>query len=166
VDERRTRWLRRALFAAVLASACQRKQRPEAVPSSVTALPSLAPSAAPSAAVVTAPSKSGVPVVTNEHGETTCSVRDLGEFNGGRVVDREVYSFPKLNELLAKYPDFARASGLSEVKDCEGARLFARRYFAYKRDHPTFDHEGPSKAEQFEKFLSDPDNVARPGGPR
>jgi hypothetical protein len=100
--------------------------------------------------------------VTNAHGETTCSEIDLGEFRGGRVVDRETYSFPALNRRLAKYPELAAAIGMTEIKDCEGARLFSRRYFEYKRSHPDFDHEGPSKAEQFEEFLSDPRNVARP----
>ena len=100
--------------------------------------------------------------VSNALGETTCSETDLGEFRGGRVVYRETYSFPALNQRLAKYPELAATIGMTEIKDCEDARLFTRRYFEYKRSHPDFDHEGPSKAEQFEEFLSDPKNVARP----
>lgn len=97
-------------------------------------------------------------------GETTCSMTDFGEtFRGGLViVDREIYSFPKLNALLRKHPRFAATVGLSEVKTCEDARHFSDRYREYKSAHPDFDHEGPTKEEQFREFLSDPANVAKP----
>lgn len=93
---------------------------------------------------------------------------DFGDtFRGGLVIaHREIYSFPKINARLRKYPELARAVGLSEVKDCTDARRYAERYFEYSRTHPGFDHEGPTKEEQFREFLSDPANVARPGSDR
>ncbi|MDQ2646925.1 MAG: hypothetical protein M3020_24185 [Myxococcota bacterium] len=99
------------------------------------------------------------------HGdETTCSVTDFGEtFNGGLVIaEREVYSFPKLNARLRRYPELAAAVGLSEVKTCDDARHFTKRYLEYKATHPDFDDEGPTKEEQFKEFLSDPANLAKP----
>lgn len=105
--------------------------------------------------------------VTNELGETTCSETDFGEtFDGGRVVaEREIYSFPRMNAHLRKYPEFAAAAGLGEVKSCDDARRYGERYREYARAHPGFDFEGPTKKEQFEEFLKDPNNVAKPQGP-
>jgi hypothetical protein len=153
----------------VAAGGCaRRRQGDEGVTPAKSAPTVVSSSPQPLPSPVATPSDSGQRAtvrqmaVTDAHGQTTCSEIDLGEFRGGRVVDREIYSFPKLNQRLAKYPELAAAIGMTEIKDCEDARLFARRYFEYKQSHPDFDHEGPSKAEQFEKFLSDPKNVARP----
>jgi hypothetical protein len=102
--------------------------------------------------------------VTGASGETTCSMTDFGEtFRGGLVIaDREIYSFPKLNAHLRKYPEFAAAIGMTEVKDCNDARRYTERYHAYKQAYPDFDLEGPTKEEQFREFLSDPNNIAKP----
>jgi hypothetical protein len=104
--------------------------------------------------------------VTNKFGETTCSMTDYGQtFAGGLVIaDREVYSFPLLNAHLRKYPEFALAAGLREVQTCEDARRYAQAYDEYKRVHPTFDSEGPTKEEQVKKFMSESDNGAKPLG--
>lgn len=100
--------------------------------------------------------------LTNAQGETICSETDLGEFRDGGVVAREIYSFPKLNQRLTKYPELAAAIGMTRIGDCEDARLFTRRFIEYQRSHPHVDHEGPTKAEQFNELLADPSNVARP----
>jgi hypothetical protein len=102
--------------------------------------------------------------VTDELGGTTCSMTDFGDtFRGGLVIaHREIYSFPRLNERLRKYPEFAAAVGLTEVKDCNDARRYSERYHEYKKTHPDFDDEGPTKEEQFREFLSDPANIAKP----
>ncbi|MEP6654076.1 MAG: hypothetical protein ABJA82_12005 [Myxococcales bacterium] len=99
--------------------------------------------------------------VTDEFGKTICSETDLGAFLDGRAVTQEVYSFPKMNALLRKYPEFAAAIGLAEVKDCNDARRYGERYHEYYQAHPGFDFEGPSKEEQFKEILSDPANVAK-----
>jgi hypothetical protein len=138
------------------------------VPSGATSVVPLPPAqTVPSVTVTTLPSGRRVRVrqmfVTNGD-ETTCSTTDFGEtFNGGLVIaDREVYSFPQMNARLRKYPEFAATIGFSEVTTCEDARHFSKRYMEYKAAHPSFDDEGPTKEEQFRKFLSDPANVAKP----
>jgi hypothetical protein len=173
----------------VFASGCDRGERPPPAPASATATPSVVRSAAvaPSAVVPSlriAPSATPLPsastvvtvlpsgrrhrvrymFVTDASGETTCSITDLGDtFRGGLLIaDREAYSFPKINAKLRKYPEFAAAIGITEVKDCNDARRYMERYHAYEELHPDFDFEGPTKEEQFRKFLSDPNNVARP----
>jgi hypothetical protein len=173
--------MRASAFATLLlvfAGGCGRRERQPPAPASVTVAPSVAPLAsfAPSAAPL--PSASTVVTVlpsgrrhrvrymfvTDEFGGTTCSITDFGEtFRGGLVIaDREIYSFPKLNDRLRKYPEFAAAIGISEVKDCNDARRYTERYYEYKKAHPDFDFEGPTKEEQFREFLSDPNNVAKP----
>ena len=106
--------------------------------------------------------------VTNAQGETTCSMTDFGDtFQGGLVIaDREIYSFPKMNAHLRKYPELATAVGLTEVKDCNDARRYSERYLEYSHAHPDFDREGPTKEEQFREFLSDPANIAKPASSR
>jgi hypothetical protein len=144
------------MFALV--SACDRKERHETALPTENAAPSVVPSAAslpssqpaPSASVTILPSGRRVRVrqmFITKGGETTCSMTDFGEaFNGGLVIeDREVYSFPQMNAHLRKYPDFAATVGLSEVKTCEDARHYDRRYAEYRKLHPEFDYEGPTK---------------------
>jgi len=179
VDEPCVRRLARAVVFTTLllasAIACGRKERHGPALPTEKAAPSGTPSAssartAPSTRVTAIPSGRGARVrqmfVTNEFGETTCSQTDFGETFRGRLVitDREVYSFPKMNAHLRKYPEFATAMGLTEVKDCDDARRYAERYDEYRQAHPDFDLEGPTKEEQFKEFLSDPDNIAKPGG--
>lgn len=100
--------------------------------------------------------------VTTAQGETICSETALGEFRDGGVVERETYSFPKLNQRLTNNPELAAVIGMTRIDDCEDARLFTRRFIEYQRSHPQFDDEGPTKAEQFNELLGDPTNVARP----
>lgn len=106
--------------------------------------------------------------VTNEFGETTCSETDFGDtFRGGLVIaSREIYSFPKMNARLEKHPKLALAIGLTEVKNCDEARQYWARYHQYSQAHPDFDHEGPTKEEQFRAFLADPNNIATPRSSR
>jgi hypothetical protein len=155
------------------ASVCSRKERHKAALPTATASPSVLAStstststlpsarAAPSAAVTAVTSGRPARVlqmfVTDEFGGTTCSMTDYGHTFRGRPVieDREIYSFPRMNEHLRKYPAFARAAGLREVKTCEDARRYAERYQEYERAHSGFDFEGPTKEEQFREFLND-----------
>ena len=114
-------------------------------------------------AVDTKPRGLIAPTAVSVPAETVCSVRDLGpDGRGHRVVDREVYSFPKMTQQLVKYPALAQAVGLNEIHDCAGARQFADRYLHFREAHPDFDvDEHPSKAEVFKQFFSDPDNIDR-----
>jgi len=144
------------MVAALLlahAGGCERNDRRTPATSADSAASSAARSAAPLPSVRAA-----------EHGETLCSEKDLGEtFRGGRVIaEREIYSFPKMNAKLRKYPEFAAAAGLTVVGDCSDARRYSERYLEYSGAHPGFDAEGPTKEEQFRDFLSEPDNVAKP----
>ena len=179
--------MRASVFATLLlvfAGGCDRRERPPPAPASATVAPSVVRSAAVKPWVWAAPSGAPLPsastvvtvlpsgrrhrvrymFVTDEFGGTTCSITDFGEtFRGGLVIaDREIYSFPKLNARLRKYPEFAAAIGMTEVKDCNDARRYTERYHAYKQAHPDFDFEGPTKEEQFREFLSDPNNIAKP----
>jgi hypothetical protein len=175
VDPLSVRSPARALAFATLMFACDRKERHETALPTAKSAPSVVPSVAsrpspqpaPSVSVTILPSGRRVRVrqmSITKGGETTCSMTDFGEtFNGGLVIeDREVYSFPQMNAQLRKYPEFAATVGLAEVKTCEDARHYDRRYAEYKKLHPDFDDEGPTKEEQFKKFLSDPNNVAKP----
>ncbi len=67
-----------------------------------------------------------------------------------------------MNARLRKYPDFAATVGLSEVKTCENARHYDRRYAEYKTAAPGLRLRRPDEEEQYKEFLSDPDNVAKP----
>jgi len=89
------------------------------------------------------------PSAASADAETVCSLRDIGpDGRGNRVVDPEVYSFPKLNRQLAKYPELARAVGLEQVRSCDDARLFGERYQRFRAANPDFDKaERPSKAD-------------------
>ena len=70
--------------------------------------------------------------------------------DGRRVVDREIYSFPKMNRQLVEYPELARAVGLDQIRDCADARNFAVRYMKYQQAHPDFvAAERPNKADAF-----------------
>lgn len=72
----------------------------------------------------------------------------MGPFRGGRVVERELYSFPKLNQQLARDPELARAVGLDQVRTCADARLFTERYHRYRDARPDYDRlDRPSKAD-------------------
>jgi hypothetical protein len=106
---------------------------------------------APSASVAaTQPSNDPTPrVAPSVEGETLCSEREVGGDDQGNVaVVQEVYSFPKLNQQLAKYPELARWIGLEQVRTCADARLFAERYHRFLAEHPGFDApEGRSKAD-------------------
>lgn len=62
-----------------------------------------------------------------------------------------------MNVRLRKYPEFAAAIGLTDVKDCTEARRYAQGYHEYRQAHPDFDGEGPTKQEQLKEFLSEPD---------
>jgi hypothetical protein len=101
----------------------------------------------------------------NELGEILCSTLDLGvdEDTGFSMVEREVYSLPRINDRLEKHPEMAKGIGIDQVSDCAGAREFMKRYYEYTDAHPDFRLAGPTKAEQFERFLSDPENVAADG---
>jgi hypothetical protein len=81
---------------------------------------------------------------------TICNKRDLGPFRDGRVVDREIYSFPKINQQLAKYPELARSLGLDQIRSCADASNFALGYLKFRQAHPKLDAaEWPDKAEAF-----------------
>jgi hypothetical protein len=55
----------------------------------------------------------------------------------------EIHMLYAMNKKLAAYPEFAQASGLETVSDCEGARKFKREHAAYRRVHGYFDADEP-----------------------
>jgi len=99
---------------------------------------------------------------TNASGETLCSIQDFGVDEDGRGdARREIYNFGKINEEIARYPELAEATGISEVTDCETARTFGEKYIAFSEAHPDF-RGSPSKRAIFEDFLSEPDTLGEP----
>jgi hypothetical protein len=103
---------------------------------------------------------------TNSLGETLCSTLSLGvdESTGFEMATQEIYSFPLINARLAKYPELAEGIGIDSVSDCEGARTFMKLYYDFRDSHPEFvEVEGKTKQQQFEEFLSDPNNIAEAG---
>jgi hypothetical protein len=103
---------------------------------------------------------------TNSLGETLCSKQSLGVDDGLAGVAREIYNFGLINEDIARYPEIAEATGISEVTDCESARAYSVEYVKFAMAHPNFRGE-PSKEESFREFLSEPGAAGEPspGGP-
>src|SRR6478735_3012450 len=60
----------------------------------------------------------------------------------GKSVDPWI-SVPAMNRKLRQYPDFARASGLTEVKSCADGFLFWEKYEKYSSEFPYFDSNQP-----------------------
>jgi len=152
---------RAVVLAAALAlastSACDRSKSPERDTAAQkspqrdtpaqTAPSERAPS--PSLATTKISNDSAPSVAASADAETVCSEKDVGgDGRGNRAVVREIYSFPKLNQHLAKYPELARAIGLDQVRTCAAARLFAERYHRYNAANPDYAAaEQPSKAD-------------------
>jgi hypothetical protein len=55
----------------------------------------------------------------------------------------EEYMLAAINNQLRRYPQFAAAIGISCVRDCAGARAWAKAYEKYAREHPAFDANEP-----------------------
>ncbi|MDQ2642265.1 MAG: S1 family peptidase [Myxococcota bacterium] len=99
--------------------------------------------------------------VTNAKGDTLCGKQSLGVDDGIAGVDREIYNFERVNEDIARYPEIAEATGISEVTDCESARAYSAEYLKFAMANPSF-RGGPSKDESIREFLSQPGSVGEP----
>ena len=153
---------RRAVTVALAfasASGCERLEPPRRDTRALVAPPESALTAdkalpsekvSPAERAIPRENASGPPSPNVVGGMTICNKRDLGPFRDGRVVDREIYSFPKINQQLAKYPELARSLGLDQIRSCADASNFALGYLKFRQAHPKFDAaEWPDKAEAF-----------------
>src|SRR5688572_23819293 len=76
-------------------------------------------------------------VALTEGAATICSSRVVGQKRDGSPrIEREFYYFDRIDTRLERYPELARATGLTRVTTCAEARHFSEVHRNYTAQHP------------------------------
>src|SRR5215472_18385139 len=83
------------------------------------------------------------PVEVANEDTIVCANYTFENPDGTKRTENEWYRLTAMNNKLRHFPEFAAATGLQPVSNCEGARAFQRAYGDYTLSHPGFDDRQP-----------------------